>query len=70
VTDFMATFGPVMDYYTSNQGSGADLRLYGVGPVTYDPPVAFIWVGPGVEVPHEISGITVLAEPVDLETSA
>jgi hypothetical protein len=63
---FMNAFRPVMDWYESNWGTPQDIRLYGVGPVTYDPPVAFVWAGPGVEVPHEIGGITVLAEPAGL----
>jgi hypothetical protein len=63
--DFERTFGPVMDYYQAHSGDGREIRIYGIGPVTYDPPVAFIWVGPGVEVPSEIGGITILTECID-----
>lgn len=66
--NFTKTFAPVMDYYESHRGTPDGIRLYGVGPVTWDPPVAFIWTGPGVEVPGEIGGITVLAEQVELLT--
>ena len=64
--DFERVFGPVLEYYQAHWGQGRDIRLYGVGPVTWDPPVAFIWTGPGVEVPSEIDGITILTEPVGL----